>query len=252
MSAMPQGPEVKLLAWTGGAGDRCRRGFPSRRRRRPRPRPSLTPSTTPLRQLSELPRDELDHLAEEFGLEPRRYRTRQHLVAAIHDRRQMIATLDRDAMLDVIRWGRRPVTANASREQVAQEIVRIRSMRFAGLSQRGLVGAGAASRARRARDDDPVPVLSASSRGRRGSSPGSTASAGRFLGTLIARMIGDAENAADYQFLPDDNRRPAGAAHGAGPVALYDQGGDRGVGALRRDRQPRQENRRLVPQPEAR
>ena len=92
-------------------------------------------ASAPFRQLSELPRDELDHLAEEFGLDPTHYKTRQDVVAAIHDRRQMIAATDRDAMLDVVRWGRRPVTANASKEQIAQEIARIRSMRFAGLSR---------------------------------------------------------------------------------------------------------------------
>src|SRR5262245_47711784 len=102
--------------------------------------PSGAPTgTIPTRQLSELPKDELEHLAEEFGLDPTRYKTRQHLVVALHDRRQMIAALDREAMLDVIKWGRRPVTVNATKEQIAQEIARIRSMRFAGLSQRGLV-----------------------------------------------------------------------------------------------------------------
>ena len=33
--------------------------------------------------------------------------------------------LDRDAMLDIVRWGRRPVTINAGKEQIAQEIARI-------------------------------------------------------------------------------------------------------------------------------
>src|SRR3954470_13253853 len=99
-------------------------------------------TTTSARQLADLPRDELEHLAEEYGLDPTRYKRRQDLVAAIHDRRQMIASLDREAMLDVVRWGRRPVTANASKDQIAQEIARIRSMRFAGLSQQGLVVLG--------------------------------------------------------------------------------------------------------------
>src|SRR6476661_11242172 len=103
------------------------------------PVPARVAGTVPTRQLSEVPRDELEHLAEEYGLDPTAYKTRQHLVAALHERRQMIAAMDRDAMLDVIRWGRRPVTANATREQIAQEIARIKSMKFAGLSRRGLV-----------------------------------------------------------------------------------------------------------------
>src|SRR5579864_6819041 len=119
---------------------------------------AIAQSVSPDRQLSEVPRDELDHLAEEFGLDPTKYKTRQALVIAIHDRRQLIASLDRDAMLDVVRWGRRPVTSSASKEQIAQEIARIGSMRFAGLSQPGLVVL-ARLRGIDARDDDPVPVL---------------------------------------------------------------------------------------------
>src|SRR5437763_13870565 len=80
---------------------------------------AVVASSTPHRQLSEVPKDELEHLAEEYGLDPTRYKSRQHLVAAIHDRRQMIAALDREAMLDVVRWGRRPVTASATKEQIA-------------------------------------------------------------------------------------------------------------------------------------
>ena len=53
---------------------------------------------------------------------PTKYKNRQDLVGAIHERRQLIATLDRDAMLDVVRWGRRPVTASATKEQIAREI----------------------------------------------------------------------------------------------------------------------------------
>jgi hypothetical protein len=30
--------------------------------------------------------------------------------------------MDREAMLDVVKWGRRPVTFNATKEQIAQEI----------------------------------------------------------------------------------------------------------------------------------
>ncbi len=95
--------------------------------------------TSPARQLAEIPKDELEHLAEEYGLDPHDFKSRQHLVAALHERRQVIATMDREAMLDVVRWGRRPVTVNATKEQIAMEIARIPSMRFGGLSQRGLV-----------------------------------------------------------------------------------------------------------------
>ena len=71
------------------------------------------------------PVDELEAIAEDFGLDPTRFKTRQHLVVAIHERRQLIAAMDRDAMIDVVRWGRRPVMMSASKEQIAQEITRM-------------------------------------------------------------------------------------------------------------------------------
>src|SRR4051812_5139678 len=61
-----------------------------------------TSPAQPARQFSDLPKDELDPLAEEFGLDSSRYKNRQQLIAAIHDRRQMIAAMDREAMLDVV------------------------------------------------------------------------------------------------------------------------------------------------------
>src|SRR2546430_2772602 len=129
----PKADEVKMLP--GGTSS-----LPAAIGSTPPPPPrEVTAGIAPSRQLSELPKDELEHLAEEFGLDPRDYKSRQHLVAAIHDRRQMIAAFNREAMLDVVRWGRRPVLANLSKEQLAQEIVRIKSMRFEGLSQPGLM-----------------------------------------------------------------------------------------------------------------
>jgi hypothetical protein len=169
------------------------------------------------RQLSELPKDELEHLAEEYGLDPSDYKTRQHLVAGIHNRRQMIAALDRDAMLDVIRWGRRPVTANAGKDQIAQEIARIKSMKFAGLSQRGLVVL-ARMRGIPAGDGEPVPVLVKKLKKQEGVFARLNRKRRSMLGSLVSRMVGDDGGAAtDYQFLPGDGQTAAaGGASGAG------------------------------------
>ena len=156
----------------------------------------------PTRQLSELPRDELNHLAEEFGLDPTSYKTRQALVVAIHDRRQLIAGLDRAAMLDVVRWGRRPVTANATNEQLAQEIARIKLMRFAGLSQPGLVVL-ARMRGIDVQEDDPVPVLVRKLKRQEGLFTKLNRKRRAMLGGLVARIIGE-EGPSDYQFLPGD------------------------------------------------
>lgn len=156
--------------------------------------------TAPMRQLSELPKDEIEHLAEEFGLDPTRFKTRQHLVAALHERRQMIAGMDREAMLDVIKWGRRPVTVNATKEQIAQEIARIRSMRFAGLPQRGLV-ALARMRGIEALDTDPVPLLIRRLKRQEGFFSRVNRKRRAMLGAIVSNIVGDNES-SDYQFLP--------------------------------------------------
>src|SRR5207237_502970 len=124
-----------------------------------------------------------------------------HLVTALHERRQTIASLDREAMLDVVKWGRRPVTMNASKEQIAQEIIRIRSMKFAGLSHRGLVVLGRL-RGMSATTDDPVPILIKRLKKQEGIFSRLNRKRRAVLGSMVSKMMGEDTAAADYQFLP--------------------------------------------------
>jgi hypothetical protein len=158
-----------------------------------------TPATSASRQLSELPTDELEHLAEEFGIDPTAFPSRQHLVSAIHDRRQAIANMDRDAMLDVVKWGRRPVSVSATKEQIAQEIARITSMNFAGLSHRGLL---ILSRMRgiRTESDEPVPSIIRKLKKQEGLLARLNRKRRAVIGSLISRAIG--EDDREYHFLP--------------------------------------------------
>lgn len=100
----------------------------------------IAPQATrgPSQQLGELPLDELQTIAEEFGLNSREYKEKADLVSAVHERRQLIASLDKAALIDVLHWAGRQPMAGASAEQLAIEVVQIRSMRFLGLSERGL------------------------------------------------------------------------------------------------------------------
>ena len=166
----------------------------------PPPR-EVAPGAAPPRQMSDLPKDELEHLAEEFGLDPTQYKTRPQLVSAIHERRQMIAGMDRDAMLDVIRWGRRPVTRNASKEQIAQEIARIRTMKFSGLSQRGLLVL-ARLRGIVSLEVDPVPLLVKKLKKQEGLFAKLSRKRRSMIASVVTSLIGAEESAADYQFLP--------------------------------------------------
>jgi hypothetical protein len=181
----------------------------------------ITTVTVPNRQLSELPKDELEHLAEEFGLDPKDYKTRQHLVAAIHDRRQMIASFEREPMLDVVRWGRRPVLASANKEQLAQEIVRIKSMRFEGLTQAGLVIL-ARLRGVRVGPQDDVPALVRKLKKQEGFFTRLNRKRRAMLGAIVSNMLGEGDKGGgggtEYQFLPPADAT-GGTATAGGPTS---------------------------------
>ena len=175
------------------------------------PAATPAPSAMPPRQLQEMPRDEMETLADEFGLIHGDYKTPQQLVAAIHDRRQLIASMDRDAMLDVVKWGRRPVPLNATREQLAQEIVKITSMRFTGLSQAGLVVL-ARLRGLAVAAGEPVPDLVRKLKKKEGLFAKLSRKRRALLGSLVSKVLGD-DYTREYQFLPPaDAPRATGAA----------------------------------------
>ena len=179
----------------------------------------VTAAAVPPRQLFELPKDELESLASELGLESRGYRDKQSLVAAIHQRRQLIASLDRDAVLDVIRWGRRPVLASLTKEQLAQEIIRIRSMRFGGLSQRGLV---VLARLRNVEvgGDETVPQLIRKLKHKEGLFARVNRKRRAILGSIVSNIIGEAHPGETYQFIPPPGDAPGSAqGHAATPAS---------------------------------
>lgn len=95
--------------------------------------------TPPRQQLGDLPIEELRMIAEEFGVDGKSENNKPDLIAAIHKRRQLIASLDRAAMIDVVHWAGKTPPVGAANEQLAIEIVQCRSMRFTGLSDRGLL-----------------------------------------------------------------------------------------------------------------
>ncbi|MGC4031851.1 MAG: hypothetical protein QM754_08995 [Tepidisphaeraceae bacterium] len=99
----------------------------------------LAVHTPPRQQLGELPIEELRTIAEEFGLDASKESDKSALIARIHKRRQLIASLDRAALIDVVHWLGKTPAVGAANEQLAIEIVQNRSMRFTGLSDRGLL-----------------------------------------------------------------------------------------------------------------
>jgi hypothetical protein len=184
--------------------------------------PKTARAEAPPHQLAELPGDELSNLAEGLGVDSTRFKTPQLLVAAVHERRQLIAELDRQAMLDVVRWGRRPVTINAGKEQIAQEIARIRSMKFAGLTHRGLVTL-ARLRGVEASEEDPAPLLVRRLRRQEGLFSRLNRKRRAFLGGMVASIVGENTSTADYQFLPEPGNDSATASAGDRPSSIKDE-----------------------------
>ncbi len=178
--------------------------------------PVVVPVKEPARQLADIPRDELEALAEDFGLDATRFKSRQSLVAALHGRRQMIAAMDRDALMDIVRWGRRPVTLHASKEQIAQEITRIRRMKFAGLSHRGLTTL-AQLRGIPVKDGDPVPVLIKKLKHKEGLFNKLSRARRAALGSLVSRIIGEDESTREYHYLPTQSPLVGGTDSTAPP-----------------------------------
>ena len=89
--------------------------------------------------LSELPRDELLSYGRGLGLTFEDTTTEGELLRRIRERQELLVELDRDAMLDVVVWARRPVRQSASKEELAGHIAQISRGDFAGLSHRGLL-----------------------------------------------------------------------------------------------------------------
>ena len=147
-----------------------------------------------------LPRDELNTLAEDYGLDPTRYDSRGAVVQALADRKTLIESLDREAMLEVVRWGRRPVAANVTKEQLALEIARIKRMKFDGLSREGLV---VLARLRGIECDRQESIERLARRLRRGEGIFSRLNRGRrsVIATLAAKIVGEEEQDEPYRFL---------------------------------------------------
>ena len=175
--------------------------------------PAITGSPAAATQLKDLPLAELQTIARDYGLDPLVYETKPGLVAAILDRRTIIGTLERDAMIDVLHWGGRTASATMSRERIALEIAKIRSMKFGGLSHRGLVVLGKL-RGLDVNDADDVPQVIAKLKGQEGFFAKLGRKRRHMVGKWVSRMIGDTDEAAEErgQLPPPANREEAARA----------------------------------------
>ncbi len=85
-----------------------------------------------------LPYDELLRYGRGLGLDLPDKLPMNELVQRVTERRDLLVHLDRDSLLDIIIWARRPVRKTAGKEELAREIARVQRTNYEGLSRRGL------------------------------------------------------------------------------------------------------------------
>ena len=153
--------------------------------------------------LTQLPTDELWRYARDLGLLLEPGTGRSELLGAIRTRQELLGTLDREAMLDVVVWGRIPVRRSATKEQLARDIATLAPQRFSGLSDRGL-RALALLRDAEVRDGDDRAAIEQRLRRRSGIWARLRRRRRAMMGSLLARVVDGAARDDAYRFLPED------------------------------------------------
>jgi hypothetical protein len=159
--------------------------------------------------LSELPVDELIHYGRRLGLQLSDKMGHGEILRLVRQRQELLIEIDRQALLDIVIWARRPVRESTNKEELAEEIVTIKKMHFADLSLKGLI-ALAHLRNVPIRDHDPreeieakmracEPLIDAVRRKRR-----------EIMGSLISKMISGSsvQESKEYHFLPENSDSP--------------------------------------------
>jgi len=160
--------------------------------------------------LAQLPLDELKAHATSLGIGFGRDAQHGELLRLIRQRQELLLDLDRQALLDICVWARRPVKKSAGKDALAREIASINKMRFDGLSDPGL------SALCRLRELDVSPGAERGSmiRALKKAEPLGkyiTRKRRRLMGSLINKLVSapgsepDGDK-AEYQFLPEDDR----------------------------------------------
>lgn len=160
--------------------------------------------------ISELPVDELIRYGCDLGLGLDARMGRGEMLRLVRQRQELLLELDREALLDIVVWARRPVRQSASKEQLVKEIATIRKMNFETLSDRGLIAyarlrdvpvyTGEPRSEIEARVRAYEPLLDRLRRKRR-----------QVVGALISKMVSGPPHTHDeeYRFLPESDGTPS-------------------------------------------
>jgi hypothetical protein len=163
-------------------------------------------------RLTELSQEELERLAEDLGLDATRFQEPGRLAAALDERRQLIAGFDRRVMAELLRWGRRTVPSNAPNEEMAREIVLIRSMRFSGLGQGELLIL-AQLRGAEVSGSDDIPTLIQKLKRQEGLYEKWQRKKRAMIGKFVSNLVGGNVPRTAARSRPSDSARDSAAPH---------------------------------------
>lgn len=158
--------------------------------------------------LSDLPIDELIVYGRKLGLTLDETMAHGELLRLVRERQALLGKLDRESMLRIVVWARRPVRKSASKEDLAKEIATIKRMSFGGLAD-GDLATLARLRQVAVHEGEPRELLERRiklaepfwdrvRRHRR-----------RAMGSIISRLVDAGEEDEDYRFLPEQSEVPS-------------------------------------------
>lgn len=175
--------------------------------------------------LADLPQDELLGYAQELGLDLEEKASRNEMVRRIRAHQGLLIGLDRDALLDVIVWSRRPVRRSAGKEELAREIARIKQTNYDSLSRRGIVTL-ALLRGIPASELDNAEDLIARLKRQDGLWGRLRRKRRSLAASLVARLIehDSSAQAGEYRFLPEDPPQPGQAARESLKTQMQEHG----------------------------
>jgi len=160
--------------------------------------------------VSELPVDELILYGRQLGLTLDKKMGHGELLRRVRERQELLLELDREAMLDVVVWARRPVRASAGKEELAKQIATVGKMDFKSLSDCGLM-ALARLRGVPVHTTDPREQVEAKLRDSEPFWHRVRRKRREIVGGLVDRMVtSKLENGgSDYRFLPEESHEPS-------------------------------------------
>lgn len=132
--------------------------------------------------------DEIANLARDVGLRDVDTQSSETLVRRVGRRVAILRALDTEAMRDVLRWGRREVASDASKSELAREIITINRDDYDTLSHRGLLVV-ARLRGLDADDSDHAEKIVDRLRESEGFWPKFHRQRRRWLGSMIERLV---------------------------------------------------------------